>query len=420
MKVLWITNILFPEAEAILTKRSDFRSSGGWLLGASKALVSNDGVELAVATVSSIVDDYICLEGNRIKYYIIPYGKGNLKYNKEYERYFMLVKGDFCPDIVHIHGTEYPHGLAYVNACGADNVVVSIQGLVSVCARYYLAGITKTDVLKNITIYDLFKGTLLSIQRNYELRGEYEKELLSKVSHIIGRTTWDHVHSLSFNPKASYYCCNETLRGTFYTGDVWTYESCAKHSIFISQASYPLKGLHQLLKAMPMILSKYPDALIRVAGKDITKTSGIRGVLSYRGYGKYLNKLIKELRLEKNIVFTGNLDAEQMKNEYLSANVFVCPSSIENSPNSLGEAQILGVPCVTSYVGGAVDFMRGDEDNLYRFEEIEMLADRICKLFENREPNLLMMEVARERHSPTNNSTALFGIYKKIIDKDAM
>lgn len=68
-----------------------------------------------------------------------------------------------------------------------------------------------------------------------------------------------------------------------------------------------------------------------------------------------------------------------MKQEYLNANVFICPSSLENSPNSLGEAQILGTPCLASYVGGIPDMMFGNEGYLYRFEEIEMLAERFVK-----------------------------------------
>jgi glycosyltransferase involved in cell wall biosynthesis len=415
MRVLWITNILFPEAEALITRRSDFKSSGGWLLGASEALVRHDEVQLAVATVSTLVNDFISIDGERIKYYIIPFGKGNLRYNKDYEGFFKRIQRDFSPDIVHIHGTEYTQGLSYINACGVDNVVVSIQGLVSVCSRYYLAGLSKWEIIKNLTAYDLIKGSLLSNQRNYKLRGVYEKQLLSKVSYVIGRTDWDYVHVLSINPQARYHTCNETLRNEFYTGDIWDYDKCEKHTIFVSQASYPLKGFHQLIKAMPLIKANYPDARIRVAGKDITDSSGIKGKLSYRGYGKILKKLIRNLGLEDSIEFTGNLDAKQMKKEYLRTNVFVSPSSIENSPNSLGEAQILGVPCVSSYVGGAIDFMKGDEDNLYRFEEFEMLADKVCKIFRGSCPNQKMMDEAKKRHSPQTNSNSIIEIYNRML-----
>lgn len=39
MKILWITNILFPEARVLLTGRGELKSSGGWMLGAAEALL---------------------------------------------------------------------------------------------------------------------------------------------------------------------------------------------------------------------------------------------------------------------------------------------------------------------------------------------------------------------------------------------
>jgi glycosyltransferase involved in cell wall biosynthesis len=105
-----------------------------------------------------------------------------------------------------------------------------------------------------------------------------------------------------------------------------------------------------------------------------------------------------------------------MCQQYLRSNVFVCPSAIENSPNSLGEAQLLGVPCVVSYVGGTMDMMVGDENNLYRFEEVEMLAMKICSVFsECREANFAMQEKARARHDRDVNSARLYHIYRELL-----
>ena len=82
--------------------------------------------------------------------------------------------------------------------------------------------------------------------------------------------------------------------------------------------------------------------------------------------------------------FTGSLREDQMIAEYLNAHLFICPSSIENSPNSLGEAQLLGVPVIASYVGGVPDMVtHGETGLLYRFEEVEMLAEGIRNLFMN-------------------------------------
>ena len=52
MKVLWITNILFPEVEQILTGSGELKSTGGWMLGMANALINSGKVELFVATVS--------------------------------------------------------------------------------------------------------------------------------------------------------------------------------------------------------------------------------------------------------------------------------------------------------------------------------------------------------------------------------
>jgi len=414
MKIIWITNTFLPEVSAIMTGEKELKSSGGWMIGAANALINNKNIELTIATVHSCVDKLTNVKGSRISYYIIPYGKGNEKYNSEYEKYWQIIYKNVNPDIVHIHGTEFSHGLAYVNVCGSKNVVVSIQGLKSAIAPYYLFGIRYSDIIKYITFHDILKGSLLSEKNRFKKSGKYEFELLKKVTHIIGRTSWDRARTWAINPNADYHFCNETLREEFYDGSIWNYSSCNKHSIFLSQAGYPIKGFHQVLKAIPLILREFPDTTIRVAGEDITRSNGIKGILHYTGYGKYLKRLIRKYHFEEAVTFVGNLNAQQMKQEYLKANLFICPSSIENSPNSLGEAQILGVPCIASYVGGVMDMMKGNEQNLYRFEEFEMLAYRICEVFKSHVYQVDMRSVANYRHDAQGNADCLFNIYKRI------
>lgn len=413
MKVLWITNILFPEAASFLLNSGELKSSGGWLLGAAKGLLEHGNIDLYVATVSSQVTTLTKLQGKDITYFVIPLGKGNLRENKEYNTYWQKINFEVSPDVVHIHGTEYSHGYAYMQACGCDNVVVSIQGMKS-AYYYYYYGITKSEVYKTITLRDIFRGSIIHNQQSFKRSAKYEIEMLKLTKHIIGRTSWDKERIWAINPNAKYHFCNETLREEFYDGSVWDYKKCNKHTIFLSQAGYPIKGLHQVLRAMPLILRHYPDTMIRVAGSDITRNDLIRDYLHYTGYGKYINKLINKLELRGKVIFTGNLNAAEMKSEYLSANVFICPSSIENSPNSLGEAQILGVPCIASYAGGIPDMMIGCEQNLYRFEEVEMLAYKVCNVFEREEKQTNMCGSALKRHNQKTNCEQLLMIYNDI------
>lgn len=416
MRILWIVNIVFPEALKLLNKYENLKSSGGWLLGGAEALSKIQNVELAVACVSSEVNDLKILKGNKIIYYVIPFGKGNTRKNPEYRNYWRQINVDFNPDLVHIHGTEYYHGLAYVEECGTNHVVVSIQGLTSISAQYYNSGLSISHILRFITPRDIIKGNLLYAQRLFKLRGEYEKELLGKTQHIIGRTLWDKAHAWAVNPTANYHFCNETLRQEFYNGDKWNYHNCIKHSIFLSQATYPIKGLHMVLKAMPIILRHYSDTSIRIAGFDVTRRNeGINGLVRLSTYGRLIRSMIKRYHLSDKIEFVGNRDAAEMKKEYLNANVFVCPSSIENSPNSLGEAQILGVPVVASCVGGIPDLMKGDEKHLYRFDDIEMLAYAICDVFANEDRQVDMEDVARKRHDRDHNLNMTINIYHEIL-----
>lgn len=414
MNVLWITNILFPEAEQLLTGSGELKASGGWMIGAANALLFNPEIQLIVATVSAKVKKLIKLEGDRITYYVLPMGRGNQCVNSEYEPLWKQVKSEVCPDVVHIHGTEYSQGYSYMRACGCDNVVISIQGLTSTYYYYYYYGMSKADIYRNLTLRDLLKGSVISAQKKFKKRSIYEKEMLRMAHHVIGRTSWDKSHVLALNPKVKYHFCNEILRSEFYDGERWSYDKCIKHSIFLSQAGYPIKGLHQVLKAMPLVLEQYPDAIVRVAGSDITQIFTFKQRIRLSGYGKYIKSIMRQNNLEDKVFFTGSLDAEQMKREYLNANVFICPSSIENSPNSLGEAQILGTPCVASYVGGVMDMMIGDEQHLYRFEEIEMLATKVCEVFAAKDKQVDMRMEASERHDSIKNSLALAWIYKVI------
>ena len=416
MKVLWITNIIFPEAEHLLTGSGELKSSGGWMLGAANALLNNKEVKLYVASVSGKVNTLTKLEGQIITYYILPFGKGNQHVNLDYCPYWQQINDEIKPDIVHIHGTEYSHGYAFMKACGSNNVVISIQGMTS-AYYYYYYGLTKSDIYRNLTIRDIIKGTVLHGQKQFSIRAKYEIDMIKMAKHVIGRTTWDQSHVWAINPEAEYHFCNETLRPEFYGGDKWCYDKCQKHTIFLSQAYYPIKGFHQVLKAMPLILCHFPDTKIRVAGSASTKSSSFSQKLRLSGYGKYIKTIINNNGLAGLITFTGNLNAEQMKQEYLNCNVFVCPSSIENSPNSLGEAQILGTPCIASYVGGIPDMMSGNEDNLYRFEEVEMLAEKVCRVFLDGEKQKDMSAIAARRHDPLNNNQQLLSIYHKIIGR---
>ena len=415
MKVLWITNVLLPPICKAMNVSCSF--GGGWLYSSAKSLLENNNdLELAVASIYK-GDELKKQQIDNVIYYLIPLKGSNLKYQKQLEPIWKNMYSDFKPDIVHLHGTEYAHGLSFIKACPDARTIVSIQGLVSVIARYYQAGISNKELFKSLPIRSLFKrDTIWELQKQFEIRGKIEEDIIRNVDYVIGRTSWDKSHTLAINPNLHYFYCGETLRDSFYTHE-WSYDKCEPYSIFVSQAGYPIKGLHQVLKAMPFVLTKYPDAKIYVAGNNIINNNTLSKKIRESHYAKYIRVLIDKLSLHGRVVFTESLNEKQICDRYLKSNVFVNASSIENSPNSLAEALIMGVPSLSSYVGGAVDMMKGNEAYLYRYEEYEMLAQKICYLFKFSDKIYQNTAVVAEMFDKTNNKSSLLKIYEEVYRK---
>ena len=346
MRVIWLVNILFPDVCEALKMPSPV--IGGWMYSSAKMLMQHhDGIRLYVVAAYD-GGSLKRLERNGITYYLVPGKNKEKKYDASAEKYYKEVYEEVKPDVVHIHGTEFPHSLEFVNACGKEKTVVSIQGLVSVYARYFYGGMKLRELLSTTSLRDVLKGdTYFAGYKSMKQRGVFEAELIKHIDHVMGRTFWDYANCKALNPEISYHKCGEILRSSFYEYS-WDYGKCRKHSIFVSQGILPLKGLHQVLKAMPVILRKFPDTEIYVAGPDILN----KAFYKHLSYGNYLNRLINKYGLKGKVHFLGYQNEAGMREHYLEANVFVCPSSIENSPNSLGEAQIL---VATSVIEVGVD-----------------------------------------------------------------
>lgn len=419
MNVLWIINRIIPQiAEEINCKAG---VNEGWLAGLCDVILQQKEVNLGVCFPSKI---RICGKvSDHLSYFSYEPEEKNGKYIKCQEEIFARIYNDFQPDVIHIMGSEYPHSLAAVNASIKkgliDNTVLSIQGLISVCCNYYYEGVPLRTILCP-TVKDIIKGTALCIEKKrFSRRGEYEIETISKLKNIIGRTDWDYACAKEINNNIRYFFNNETLRKEFYQDELWNYSICEKHSIFISQATAPYKGFHFFLEAAGLVKRRYPDLKVYVAAK-VNYLKRVNSMPQTRSaYTNYIIKLIKKYNLQDSIVFCGALSAEKMKERYLKSNVFVLPSTIENSPNSLGEAMILGVPIVTSDVGGIMSMITHEREGFVcQFNAPYMFAHYIMRIFEEGEKASLYGLKARERakstHDGQRNYNALLRIYGEI------
>ncbi|AOW11195.1 glycosyltransferase family 4 protein [Flavobacterium gilvum] len=418
MRVLWIVNTIFPAPSEKLGIIKPVL--GGWMYGLAEQVAKQAGIKLGIVTTHSS-SNFIKMQISGIDYFLIPC-KDKTKYDVNLEPFWVKICEDFMPDIIHIHGTEYAHGLSCIRKFPNLRYIVSIQGLVGIYSRYYFAGISSGEIFTNITFRDLIKrDTIFQAKQKFANRGNLENEYLINSKHAIGRTGWDFAHVKSVNPNINYHFCNESLRDGFYTAEKWKLESCEPYTIFLSQAGYPIKGLHKVIEAASLLTKDYPKLKIRIGGVNIISNAKIIDRIKRTGYGKYIGKLIEKNKLEKNVLFLGSLSEEQMILEYQNSNVFICPSSIENSPNSLGEAQLIGVPTIASYSGGTPDMIEsGKTGLLYRFEEIEMLAENIRKIFSD---SKLVSQISENsiisaslRHDREINLEKTISIYNKIAN----
>ncbi len=457
MKVLWICNIMLPVIAQHLKKPASNKE--GWLTGLLEEILKpeksqeENRIKLGVAfpgdeSLTGYREEF----GRMICYGFAENTAAAHEYDPQLEEQMRKILEDFKPDVVHCFGTEYGHTLAAVRACrDPQKVLIGIQGLCSVYADAYMADLPK-KVIRNVTLRDFLKRDSLPKQREkYVQRGEKEIEAIKETGNVTGRTGWDRYYTHKWNPDAEYFLLNETLRPEFYTGK-WEPGKCEPHRIFLSQGDYPIKGLHYMLLALPDILKVYPDTRICVAGNSIIHsrfrilgTMKILETLGTSSYGNYIRKLIRQYHLEEKVEFAGRLDAAGMKKEYLRSGLFVCCSSIENSPNSLGEAMLLGMPCVSADVGGIQDIFTADRDGIvyrgYRSgkdeyynkrdemeypegnlkDTVNALKDAVLQMFSDPDKAIWYGENAREHakitHDRGMNSGRLMEIYAEIATK---
>ncbi len=456
MTVLWVCNLIIPEIAKSLGL--SFIPKEGWVEGLLDELVSGeenrkeriipqiafplDMSSFKAAggdTASGVVTGDHDTGSTVIRYY--GFLENTVKeevYDPALEDRFKKIYELSAPDIVHCFGAEYPHTLAAAKAFGnPDRFVIGIQGICIECAKNYTAHLPG-DIVTGRTFRDLIKrDSIGERQQKFYKRAENENAAVKLSGNVLGRTGFDNAFAFGVNPGADYYHVGENLRSVFYSG-AWSPEKAEKHRIFFSQADYPLKGFHYLLKAVGELVSEsvkngsgeYSDITIFVAGQSLVSYSTLKDRIRISRYGKYLRDLAKQYGLTDRIRFLGRLSAGEMKEQYLKCDTFVCCSSCENSSNSLGEAMMLQTPIVTTLTGGLSSVFDADRDGFsYEvspnddFESIsERLKQTLVKRWEcgSKDPGMIERLRhnagfhARENHNPARNVHDLLSAYRKI------
>lgn len=134
-----------------------------------------------------------------------------------------------------------------------------------------------------------------------------------------------------------------------------------------------------------------------------------------------IEKTLKLKFVDNNIKFKGLVHSEELVSCLLNSNCYVHPSHIENSPNSVCEAMILGLPVIATYAGGTPSILLNKvEGLLVQDGDPYALAGSILELLGSSEKMEKYSEKAREkallRHDPSRILGEIINIYKTIIN----
>lgn len=316
----------------------------------------------------------------------------------------------FKPDIIHIHGTENPFG------CIVDTidipVLVSIQGNLNVCLHKFFSGLNSKHVLwkflylKGFRSFPFYK----SFTRDYWwFRNTARREFnnLKKVKYIAGRTDWDRRISRVLAPQSNYFIVNELLREPFYKAQ-WSMNFSKKIRLFTTNGDTPYKGFETLCFALNILNSLGIMVEWRVAGINDSDL-----------IVKVVKRALKRKFPTHGLKLLGTLNSDLLVQELVSSNIYVMPSHIENSPNNLCEAMLVGVPCIATYAGGTGTIFRDKIEGItVQDGDPWALTGAILELHEN--PKLAekysanARAAAIDRHNPSNVISSLLYVYNKV------
>lgn len=421
MKIVWLTNIILP----IIAKelKLGVNPKEGWLTGLYNDLERQEEIELVILFPQTHSAECIRGKVGKNQFVGFPQVKNRKKDFAYMKTLFEREIHNIDPDVVHIFGTENMHSCAMVQACkGRVKTIIHIQGLVSVYLEHVMDNLPLSIKYLFSPMSILKRNFIFYGMMSFAKRGTYERMAIRNADYITGRTDWDYACCKQINPKCKYVFCNESLRDCFYEGQ-WKYQACEKKTIFVSQSDTPVKGVHQFIKALHLLTQTMPDVHANIIGTNKIK-SDLTGkeFAKLDQYQKYISKLISRYHLEKNITFLGFLDEKAMKEHYLKSNVFVCPSSIENSPNSLGEAMLLGVPCITADIGGVKNMLVHEKEGIvYQGNAAYMLAYYLELLLKQPELAAEYGENASKHAAVTHdrkiNSDKIINLYRDITNQ---
>lgn len=414
MKILLFSPIKIIESKLV-------SSSGGWISSLIKE-VSKTKNELHVIYMEGNGGDRVSPYKNVTCWSVPTAGNSlnvlakfrNILFQKDFSKTitsFHVLVDEIRPDIIQLFGFEhyYSYGLIRKDI----PTVIHIQGVFNVIYRKYFSGLTLHEIKKNSSFIDRYFKFSNFILKKYNWRAQQEIKAIKKCNYFMGRTIFDKRITMLLNSKAEYFHLDEIIRESFFKSK-WEYKPIQNviHLTSILRDA-PYKGLETIIDAILLLLSNQ-EYKISWSLIGINKNSSIFKICK-RKYKDVIN-------IEDYLIPMGNLIAKDLIGCLLKSNFYVNPSHIENSPNTLSEAMILGMPIITTYAGGISSIIENNKTAIaIQDGDPYSLAGAILQLVNDKNLVINLSKSARKiainRHNKTLIIDDLLNIYKTIIFK---
>lgn len=314
------------------------------------------------------------------------------------------------PDLVHIHGTESGH----INILDNTDipVLVSFQGIATVIFSKYGACFTSNQLgrtfLSGFSLASLMPKTYHTQKRHFRRRMEREYAQLHAAQYVAGRTAWDRRLASVLCPGAAYFTENRILRRPFYENE-WRPNESKQLLIHSTTGRAPYKGLETICESLFELNKLGLDVRWNVVG------IGQRDPIV-----RLVKRKLGDRFPDKGLNLLGSISADELMQTMLKSNIYVTASHIENSPNNLAEALIMGMPCIATHAGGTSSYLKDGENGiLIQDGDPWALAGSILELSKSREQALLFSRNARaeamKRHNRDSIVRDIVGTYEHIL-----
>lgn len=407
MKIIWV----MPRPLSGLYD-NETPSSGSWIDATYKGCKDDETIELHCVSFDSKISDVQCYNDGRHKGYVVP--------QKGIHRHLRLIKEDIHPDLVHLWGTEHDYMIDVVNVFNDIPKIVFIQGVARNIAKNYMAGLSFSDRILNISLKDAYRKAWIGARQKDMYRTAItETSVLKACQGAILENNWTEDQIKAVAPDIRIFFGKLPLKDVFFEYR-WSLETMKPHTIFTNTGGYPIKGHHTLFEAMQYVVRKYPDTILYIPGHS-RLGSGFKNWIRRSTYENFLSRLARNYGIEKNIVYTGVLNSDEMAQKLIECNVFALPSWVENQSSSLLEAMVMGVPCAASVAGGVISTVENGINGLaHNPQDAECLAGNIIRIFENNDLAEKLSSNARKLHAERREGlkTDLPLIYNQLFSKN--